>query len=577
MRFLHLIFIFLIHSGVCSALNSGPQLLRVCYDDNTKTATLYWKTPLDICSSFNKYCIYSNEYGLTWKLQSVITNKAVAEYAIPGITDIDALFKIVTYSACNGIDSFISDILTIDKTGPDYPGLDSVSFDQTSQNLIAGWKQNPSKDTKGYWVYKSSNSVNSKIGETDQTSIILSAYNKSNPANISMAAYDSCNNFSAISASQTAAYLSGAIDSCKREIYLSWVKYSGWPNINQYLIANINSTGFTKHKSLLSTDISSVISGITLGDSLCYYVRTEDLNTKKTSSSNTVCFKTRKLILPKQSYVSNVSVENDSYINISYSGDIYSDTDSLLLQNTSFTNSAFQTSKRLKYNKLTSDIQIKDLVTDFNKGYQSYRFVTIDKCNNITSASNMGTNIFIQKPMLKNTSYEFNWNPYSGWEKGINNQLIEISNDRFTWNTYKNISAGVSSFSYSPEFSESDSLCFRISAFENINSYGRSSISISNVQCIFAISDFYLPATLNPNSNNNTFKIYGLGLDKSRGKMEIFNRWGEKVFETNNPDLGWDARINNEIAPQGSYLYKVYFYDLMNRYYVKSGIILVLR
>lgn len=91
------------------------------------------------------------------------------------------------------------------------------------------------------------------------------------------------------------------------------------------------------------------------------------------------------------------------------------------------------------------------------------------------------------------------------------------------------------------------------------------------------MEEFYIPQTINPTSNNNIFRVYGLGLDKSRGKMEIYNRWGEKIFESTNLYEGWNGKINDELVPLGSYAYKVFFYDQKNNYHSKTGTIFVIR
>jgi hypothetical protein len=43
--------------------------------------------------------------------------------------------------------------------------------------------------------------------------------------------------------------------------------------------------------------------------------------------------------------------------------------------------------------------------------------------------------------------------------------------------------------------------------------------------------------------------------------MAIWNRWGEMVFETNNPNVGWNGRYMNSagMSPQGVYVYVVTF------------------
>ena len=40
-------------------------------------------------------------------------------------------------------------------------------------------------------------------------------------------------------------------------------------------------------------------------------------------------------------------------------------------------------------------------------------------------------------------------------------------------------------------------------------------------------------------------------------QMEIYNRWGEMMFATQNQTIGWDGYYNGRLSPQGVYLYKI--------------------
>jgi hypothetical protein len=40
-------------------------------------------------------------------------------------------------------------------------------------------------------------------------------------------------------------------------------------------------------------------------------------------------------------------------------------------------------------------------------------------------------------------------------------------------------------------------------------------------------------------------------------KLEIFNRWGEKIFESTDPAIGWNGYIDGKLAPQDVYVWKV--------------------
>ena len=45
--------------------------------------------------------------------------------------------------------------------------------------------------------------------------------------------------------------------------------------------------------------------------------------------------------------------------------------------------------------------------------------------------------------------------------------------------------------------------------------------------------------------------------------MQIFNRWGELIFETNDIMFGWDGYYKGEMSPAGGYAYiiNLTFYD----------------
>ncbi len=40
-------------------------------------------------------------------------------------------------------------------------------------------------------------------------------------------------------------------------------------------------------------------------------------------------------------------------------------------------------------------------------------------------------------------------------------------------------------------------------------------------------------------------------------KFEVFNRWGEPIFQSNTVNVGWDGYVNGTPAPQGVYIYRV--------------------
>ena len=69
----------------------------------------------------------------------------------------------------------------------------------------------------------------------------------------------------------------------------------------------------------------------------------------------------------------------------------------------------------------------------------------------------------------------------------------------------------------------------------------------------------YFPNAFTPDGdgNNDIFSAIGLTNDVSVYHLVIFNRWGQQVFETSNPNDGWDGRYTGEILGPAVYAYKV--------------------
>jgi gliding motility-associated-like protein len=58
---------------------------------------------------------------------------------------------------------------------------------------------------------------------------------------------------------------------------------------------------------------------------------------------------------------------------------------------------------------------------------------------------------------------------------------------------------------------------------------------------------------------NDFFKPYLGEILPSKYLLQIYNRWGEIVFETSDPDKGWDGTRNGRPVQRGIFVYKVTF------------------
>jgi gliding motility-associated-like protein len=79
--------------------------------------------------------------------------------------------------------------------------------------------------------------------------------------------------------------------------------------------------------------------------------------------------------------------------------------------------------------------------------------------------------------------------------------------------------------------------------------------SITKMIKINDISLIYFPNSFTPNDDefNQTWKIVASGIKLDQFNLKIFNRWGQVIFETFDPEVGWDGTFGNVPVQNGMY------------------------
>jgi gliding motility-associated-like protein len=68
--------------------------------------------------------------------------------------------------------------------------------------------------------------------------------------------------------------------------------------------------------------------------------------------------------------------------------------------------------------------------------------------------------------------------------------------------------------------------------------------------------EIYVPNTFTPNGdwNNDVLRAIPIGM-KSFTYFRIFNRFGELVFSTTNPNIGWDGKLKGYVQNMGTFVW----------------------
>jgi gliding motility-associated-like protein len=164
------------------------------------------------------------------------------------------------------------------------------------------------------------------------------------------------------------------------------------------------------------------------------------------------------------------------------------------------------------------------------------------------------------------------FSPYLGFPNGVNRYELYRSftngNDFQLYQTYSN-----------PQLDNFDNgkdnyaQYFRIKAIET----GTGTESWSNDILINYEPVLFIPNAFTPNQKggNEIFIPFSGGLKTY--KMSIYNRWGEKLFETANMTEGWDGTVLGDPVMQGVYVFVIEYSDYQNKQYTTQGTLQLIR
>ena len=89
---------------------------------------------------------------------------------------------------------------------------------------------------------------------------------------------------------------------------------------------------------------------------------------------------------------------------------------------------------------------------------------------------------------------------------------------------------------------------------------GRNCSLIDEFDVKHLCSEFiYVPNSFTPNNDmiNDEFRISAGNMDSF--EILIYNRWGEVIFRSTNPDFSWDGTLDGNEMLQGTYVWKIYY------------------
>lgn|GEM_PF-1461563 len=112
----------------------------------------------------------------------------------------------------------------------------------------------------------------------------------------------------------------------------------------------------------------------------------------------------------------------------------------------------------------------------------------------------------------------------------------------------------------------------------SVRAYNKCGTDFKQIKVTERLCKIMMPTAFTPNGDNlnDVFKIRYPELVKSF-QFAVYNRLGQKIFETTNPYKGWDGTINGIQQPMGTYIWTVKYTDIENNSEVVTGYVLMIR
>ena len=492
-----------------------------------------------------------------------------------------------TLGTCRNSSTISQDIFQ-NSIAPNIPTLTNVSVDYVTDGINLSWLPSNNTDVNAYIIFHSATPitiwtpVDTVWGRMNTTWI--DPNNGSNTINnYRISSRDSCGLSSAMTINyQSNMRLTSTVDECHYRTTLQWTPYNNMTNnLSKYEIhASINGMPPTYISEVGPNENSYTYSGLVDDFTYCFVIKAVSTGNTYISNSNKDCFTFSVEERNDFVYVAAVSVveDKDLKITINTSGDqypfdyleIYRSEDNL----SNFSKIAdIPFSANSVYNYTDYDLKVL-------KKIYYYKVLLYSECLPAPVSSNVSNSILLTgvgDAAHRNQLQWFNYDdnvPTTEYPTAFIQRKMESDGDfveiqsNILWSAYNSYVDDVAELhQFGADFK------YKVGVNQKINEYGFCPISLSNEITIRQKPTIWIPNAFRPiGSINKVFKPINSFVSADTYSFVIYNRIGQIVFQTTNPNEGWEGRLSNgEFAPAGVYIYKIQFLDTSDEIFITNG------
>ncbi len=354
-------------------------------------------------------------------------------------------------------------------------------------------------------------------------------------------------------------FLGTAYDSCNKSMELEWSPYKGWgEELGRYEVYCSVDGGQWNYLGKTDIDTSFLHPDILNNKHYCYFIKA--IHPDTCSFSNKACRNVSHLFHPEWINAESASAVGDDHVKLKFVMDPAGEVVNFQLFKASVPGEPFISD--IVFTGVSDSLTYLDPVLSTDRKYQ-YKLYSLDVCGNPVTESNISGNIVLSTSSMGLKAF-LSWNPYLDYETGVNNYRIY----RDINHTGPVLIDGVEhpdtifeddlSFLSSQEIE--NEICYFVEAVENEGGLkGEQGFSWSNLGCITVVPEIFIANAIIPNAMepNNQIKPV-LTFIPRQYLYQVFDRWGNRIFETTDSETAWEGRLNGgNTVPEGVYVYYI--------------------
>ena len=469
-----------------------------------------------------------------------------------------------------------------DFTAPDTARLDSVSLRPESRCCEIGWQPSKSKDVFGYIVYIYEDGI-WKVMDTlhgaSNTFYADTLHADGSVHEYRIASLDTCRNASPLGEIHHTMVLSATPNKCDSAVSLSWNAYAHMPGgaASFEVFARSGKDGF-QCIGFGGKGSSFRCEGLDVMRPYTFYVRVWNADRSISATSSTVDVDFHRKPGSGVALLRSVSVTEDNDILVTAHVPDTADYRSLVLCRHLEPDGPAVWSDTLA--KCSGNCSWRQRGLDVQQPHY-YTVSLTDECNMAFYVSEPVANIVLHMDMDVEAN-RLSWSSYDGFRAlpdsyrvyrraGTLSPFALLDDRPFPLRGYDDPLQDLPS---------GNEIAYRVSAVGHVKGLPDTVECFSNTVVMEDEPAIYIPNSFIPESDieeNRVFRPVLHSVPAPEYLLTIFDRWGQVVFETRNPEEGWDGLIKGLPARMGVYVFQLSFRMKNNKLYTRRGMVNLIR